>query len=175
MTSSKTYIVNDQATEINALDFTPRAAVEALFLYESFINHLADQPAHTHQSAGRLISYSYCFYMSLRASSNQWITGCRCSRFRWKPRFRRRQRWARQYLNSSHISIYVTSASCHPALCVKFFQVHKIPEAILADVEDIHRFSGKDGCYIREGHIWSLAAKRILFERKSRRLNWRWS
>ena len=26
MTSSKTYIVNDQATEIDALDFTPRAA-----------------------------------------------------------------------------------------------------------------------------------------------------
>ena len=30
MTSSKTYIVNDQATEIDALDFTPRAAVETL-------------------------------------------------------------------------------------------------------------------------------------------------
>ena len=26
MTSNKTYIVNDQATEIDALDFTPRAA-----------------------------------------------------------------------------------------------------------------------------------------------------
>ena len=30
MTSSKTYIVNDQATEIDAFDFTPRVAVETL-------------------------------------------------------------------------------------------------------------------------------------------------
>ena len=29
-TDSKTYIVNDQATEIDALDFTPREAVETL-------------------------------------------------------------------------------------------------------------------------------------------------